>query len=31
MLPAETLARLGELAGFADVWDFERRHVERQD
>ncbi|MGH8738661.1 MAG: carboxyvinyl-carboxyphosphonate phosphorylmutase, partial [Burkholderiales bacterium] len=30
-VPAFDMARLHELVGFADVWDFERRHVERQD
>ena len=30
-VPAFDMARLHELTGFADVWDFERRHVERQD
>jgi len=30
-VPASDMARLHELVGFADVWDFERRHVEPQD
>ena len=28
-VPAFDMARLHELVGFADVWEFERRHVEK--
>ncbi|MEO8716822.1 MAG: isocitrate lyase/PEP mutase family protein [Burkholderiales bacterium] len=30
-VPAFDMARLHELVGFADIWEFERRHVEPQD
>jgi len=30
-VPAFDMQRLHALVGFADVWEFERRHVERQD
>ena len=28
-VPAFDMARLHELVGFAEVWEFERRHVEK--
>jgi len=30
-VPAFDMQRLHELVGFADVWEFERRHVARPD